>query len=572
MTFDDLEPLIERAMAEWRVPGLAIAVVHNDVPVFVKAFGRRDREKPELPVTTETQFLLCSVTKSLTATGLAMLADERRLDWRKPVRDYLPEFRLHDPVASDRVTVTDLLCHQSGLPRHDWVWMPADRSPEQMLSAMRYLEPSRDLRQSYQYQNLGYMVAGMVAERITGQTWQDFTRDRVLSPLRMRDHSFSTHELEQAPNSARPHIINMDDDESRRSALYPISTAPAGGIGATISGMVNYLRFHLAGGSFDGVRLLSPESARLLQTPLVYVSRSEFDELGDQHYGLGLACYSYRGERAVSHDGGWVGWGTRIDMLPERNLGVAVLTNRTGNPLTNMLSHAVFDRISGNEPVPWFDRFYKRKHDFLAQRGDHRKARESARKPDTQPSHTLAEYVGEYEHPAYGKMGIDTVSGALHWRYRGLAGPLVHRHYDVFEIPEMPDMLAPELLAISFGYDRDGNIDRLSAPFEPLVSDIVFRRVPAGEALDAAFRALCEGTYRVGVQRNVVALGPDGELTLSPSDQPTYRLVPYRGRVFAIAELDGFRVEFQRGKSGLMEALIFHQPNGTFHAQRITDG
>ena len=516
--FDDLELLIEQAMAEWRVPGLAIAVVHNDEPVFVKAFGRRNVEKPELPVTTETQFLLCSVTKSFTATGLAMLADERRLDWRKPVREYLPEFRLHDPAASDRATVTDLLCHQTGLPRHDWIWMTADRSPEQMLSAMRHLEPSRDLRQGYQYQNLGYMVAGMVAERITGQTWQHFTRDRILSPLHMPSHSFSTLELERASDAARPHTYNMDDDESRPSAFYPISAAPAGGISAPISGMVNYLRFHLGRGSFDGVRLLSPESARLLQTPLAYISHSEFDELGDQHYGLGLACYSYRGERAVSHDGGWVGWSTRIDMLPDRNLGVVVLTNRSGNPLTNMLSHAVFDQVSGKEPLPWFDRFFKRRHDFLAQRGDHRKAREAARKPGTQPSHPLAEYAGEYEHPAYGRMGIDTRDGTLHWRYRGLAGPLVHRHYDVFEIPETPDVLAPELLAISFGYDRDGNIDRLSAPFEPQVSDIVSQRLPHGEGLDPAFRRSCVGTYQCGVQRHVVALDAEGELTLSPSD------------------------------------------------------
>jgi CubicO group peptidase (beta-lactamase class C family) len=124
----DLESLIHEAMAEWQIPGLAIAVVHHDEPILVKAFGLRDVEA-ELPVTAETQFVTCSVTKSFTATGLAMLADERRLDWQKPVREYLPEFRLHDPIATDRITVADLLCHHSGLPRHDWIWMPGDLSP-----------------------------------------------------------------------------------------------------------------------------------------------------------------------------------------------------------------------------------------------------------------------------------------------------------------------------------------------------------------------------------------------------------------------------------------------------------
>src|ERR1700728_1150473 len=124
--------------------------------------------------------------------------------------EYLPEFRLHDPVATDRVTVRDLLCHQTGLPGHDWIWMPSDLSPEQMLAAMRHLEPNRDIRQTYQYLNLGYLAAGMVAERISGKSWQDFTRERILAPLSMRNFGFSTTDLEQAVDSARPYRMHDD--------------------------------------------------------------------------------------------------------------------------------------------------------------------------------------------------------------------------------------------------------------------------------------------------------------------------------------------------------------------------
>ena len=562
----DLEPLIHEAMAEWQIPGLAIAVVLNDEPILVKTFGQRDVEAGS-PVTTETQFVLCSVTKSFTATGLGMLADERRLDWRKPVREYLPEFRLYDPVATDRITVADLLCHHSGLPRHDWVWMPGDLSREQMLAAMQYLEPNRDIRQSYQYQNLGYLAAGMIAERIAGQSWEDFTRARILSPLNMRHVGFSTEDLDQAADSARPYV--MVDDERRRTALWPIRDTPAGGINAAISDMVNYLRFHLAEGSIDGVRLLSAAGVRMMQTPRVHVGRSEFDEIGDQHYGFGLGCHHYRGERAVGHDGGWIGWSTRIDMLPDRKLGVVVLTNRSPSPVAQMLCHFVFDRICDKEPVPWFERFRTRRQQFLASLKEDRQAHIAARKPDTRPSHPLTDYVGEYEHPGYGRIVIEAVDDALHWRFRGISGALVHRHYDVFEVAERPDTLSPNLLAISFGYDREGNIDRLSAPFEPLANDIVFRRLPGGEALDPAFRSACVGTYRTGSQTHVVALDADGQLTLTPSDQATYCLVPHLGRIFTIASLEGFRVEFQRGESTVVETIIFHQPNGTFRARRV---
>src|SRR5207244_2543999 len=117
-----LELLIAEAMDEWKIPGLAVAVVQNGEVALVRAYGLRDVEAG-LKVTTDTQFLIGSVTKSFTATGLALLVDERRLDWNKPVRDYIPEFRLHDAVATERITVRDLLCHHTGLPRHDWIWI-----------------------------------------------------------------------------------------------------------------------------------------------------------------------------------------------------------------------------------------------------------------------------------------------------------------------------------------------------------------------------------------------------------------------------------------------------------------
>ena len=129
----DLDALIAEAMDEWKIPGLAIAVVQNGEVALLKAYGLRDVEAG-LTVTTDTHFMICSITKSFTSSGLAVLVDERRLDWEKPVRDYIPEFRLYDAVATDRITVRDLLCHHSGLPRHDWIHMPCDLSPQQMLA------------------------------------------------------------------------------------------------------------------------------------------------------------------------------------------------------------------------------------------------------------------------------------------------------------------------------------------------------------------------------------------------------------------------------------------------------
>ena len=196
----EFESLIAEVMEEWKVPGLAVVVVQNGEVAFVRPYGLRDVEAG-LKVTTDTQFQLMSISKSFTATGLALLVDEGRMDWNKPVREYIPEFRLHDAVATDRLTVRDFLCHHSGLPRHDWIWLPGDLSAAQMLAAMRYLEPNDDIRSTFQYSNLGYFVASMVAERVSGQSWAEFTR-ALTDKLHMRV-TFTMRSLPQPPTLPR---------------------------------------------------------------------------------------------------------------------------------------------------------------------------------------------------------------------------------------------------------------------------------------------------------------------------------------------------------------------------------
>jgi len=298
----DLERLIVDAMDEWKIPGLAITVVQNGEVALVRAYGLRDVEAG-LKVTTDTQFTICSITKSFTSTGLALLMDERRIDWTKPVRDYIPEFRLHDTVATNRITVRDLLCHHSGLPRHDWIHLPGDRSPEQMLAAMRYLEPSDDIRSAFQYQNLGYLVAGTVAERVSGQSWSEFTRTRLADKLHM-NATFTAEDLATTADAAVPYA--MDGDTRLRAKRWPIRVTAAGGINTSIASIANWLRFHLDKGEFEGQRLLSPNLVQDLQTPRVHAWTPEFAEYGDVHYGLGLRSHWYRGERVVWHSGGFI--------------------------------------------------------------------------------------------------------------------------------------------------------------------------------------------------------------------------------------------------------------------------
>jgi hypothetical protein len=140
-------------------------------------------------------------------------------------------------------------------------------------------------------------------------------------------------------------------------------------------------------------------------------------------------------------------------------------------------------------------------------------------------------------------------------------------HYETFEPPEVPDRLLPDRLAITFLTDRQGNIVSLSAPIEPMVKDIVFVRLAAGDCTDASCRARCVGNFEGGPTTHRVTLDAEGQLVLKPDNQPAYRLAPQQGRRFRIVELEGFIVEF-RGDGRIVDELIFHQPNGTFAARR----
>ena len=230
-----------------------------------------------------------------------------------------------------------------------------------MLAAMRYLEPSDDIRSTFQYQNLGYLVAGMVAERVSGQSWTEFTRARLTDKLHMTV-TFTVEDLAAAADAAVPYA--MDGDTRLRAKLWPIRATAAGGINTSIASFANWLRLHLDKGEFEGQRLLSPGLIQELQTPRVHVAASEFAENGDVHYGLGFRSHSYRGERVVWHGGGWIGWSTLMTMLPDRGVGVAVFTNRDGSAVPDILANYVFDRVCGKEPVPWLDRFRERRRKF----------------------------------------------------------------------------------------------------------------------------------------------------------------------------------------------------------------
>jgi CubicO group peptidase (beta-lactamase class C family) len=473
-----LDRLIDDAMACWGVPGVAVGVVRGDDVILLKGYGTRDLGN-NAPVTTATQFMICSLTKSITAAGLGLLVDEGRLRWDTKVREILPEFELRDATATEQITVADLLTHRSGLPAHDRIWSPpGERSRQQMLEAMRYLEPSRRFRESHQYSNLGYVVAGMVAERLSGQTWEEFTARRLLSPLGFRHFGFSKAALEAAPDRAHPHEWDMRSVS--RGKLWPMQATPAGGINACVADMALWVRFLLSRGRVDGGQLLTRAAVDAMMTPHIDAGESEFAEIGKIRYGYGLRCAHYRGNATVSHTGSQPGWGAFMTMMPEHRIGVVVLTNGDPSPVCPLIAYAVYDRLLSLAPLDWFAVFRGKQRALLEKEEAEERARVARHSPVSPADESPRDIAGEYRHPAYGCISIVWRAAALRWNWRGLKGPLAHLGPNSYQLKEHGVPRYPGGLFVSLEMNAEGQVVALKSPLEPAVADIVFQRHVAG--------------------------------------------------------------------------------------------
>jgi CubicO group peptidase (beta-lactamase class C family) len=564
-TLEGIDDVIADAMAEWQIPGLAIAVIRDGEVLLAKGYGYRDLER-QLPVTENTLFAIGSNSKSFTVTVLGMLADEGKLDWDEPVRSYMPDFRLYDEVATEHMTARDLVTHRSGLPRHDGLWYGSDFSRYEMYQRLRYLEPNQDFRAVYQYQNLMFMTAGILAEKLGDDTWENLVRTRIMNPLGMKRSNLSTNDMHPETDDAAIPYVSIEETPTKVPYRNIDQVAPAGSINSSVAEMIRYIQFHIDKGAFEGEQLLSETTTADMQMPHMAIQGTlQYDELGHGSYGMGLSVTSYRGEKVVQHGGGIDGFISAMSWMPRRKIGVVVLTNLSGtNPVPTIVVRAAYDRALGLEPVDWIARV-KEAQEKQDQQAAEVENEESDQVEGTSPSQPLEAYTGTFEHPGYGKLRVEMSDGALEATFNNMTGALAHYHYDVFEIVEDPLNVLGGTKVV-FRYNKRGTIDRIEVPLETNVDDIVFVRAADEKFEDPDYLGQFVGEYELAGQTGTVELRGD-VLTLIVPGQPSYSLVPTREMHFDLEGLSGFSMEFRKTGDRVTE-LVAHQPNGTFVAKR----
>jgi CubicO group peptidase (beta-lactamase class C family) len=463
----------ETIRAEWGVPGMAVGVVKDGEVIYMKGFGYRDVEK-KLPVTSKTVFAIGSSTKAFTATAVGMLVDDGKLDLDTPVIEYLPDFRLYDDYATLHTTPRDLLCHRTGMPGYDPVWMLSIGSRDEYFHRLRYLKPNSAFRDIFQYNNLMYMVAGILVGRLSGGSWEEFVAERIFEPLGMEHSNFSVTESLKAADFAQPYITFTGKAEKVPFRNLD-TTGPAGSVNSCIEDLMEWVMLHINNGKVGDSQLISETSLAQMYLPHMAIRNPGCAKMAQSSmYGQGWYISDYRGYRLVEHGGNIDGFSAAVSFLPEEKVGVVVLSNSL-NIMFYVIVRDIYDRLLGLEERDW-NSHYKNVFAEIMESMSRTAGAEENSKPNTSPSLPLADYAGIYEHPAFDRVEVSADNDKLKIRFQsGLISELEHFHFDVFK-GTTSDFWLPKI-NIRFHLSNGGIIDNFSIPLQEGVPDIVFRRV-----------------------------------------------------------------------------------------------
>ncbi|MCJ7496669.1 MAG: beta-lactamase family protein, partial [candidate division Zixibacteria bacterium] len=233
---------MEKVLKDWNVPGIGVGIVVKDQLVFAKGYGYRDYEK-KLPITPNTLFQIASNTKLFTSSAIGLLVEEKKLDWDKPVRQYVPIIEFYNDELNNTVTIRDMLSHRTGISRHDLIWYKSDFTRKELFDRLKYLEPSQPLRQGFLYNNMMYAASGYIIQYLTQKTWEDFVRERIFKPLDMKSTLFSIEEMTKQPDFGVPYNEKRDTTLLYRIPYYEDvqGMGPAGSIISSIQDMSHWL-------------------------------------------------------------------------------------------------------------------------------------------------------------------------------------------------------------------------------------------------------------------------------------------------------------------------------------------
>ena len=464
---DAIEGIMLAALQKSRAPGAAVAIVRDDQVIYLGGCGVKDVAS-SAPVTPDTVFAIASTSKAFTTTAMAILVDEEKMSWDDPVQTHVPYFKLKDPAADTNVTMRDLICHRTGMSRHDLLWFGSPFTREEIIRKIGLLDPSSSFRSKYEYQNIMYAAAGWAIGTASGSSWEEFVQTRLFDPLGMTGAGMSATTAVASPDVATPYRRR---GEGRSARIEPIpwlnfdNVAPCGGINAGVRDLSQWLRLQLGRGEIDGKRLVSEKNLRETWTPHVVIpiegdGQILYPDMMQQSYCLGWATSDYKGQQIVAHSGAINGFRSHVALAPRANLGIAVLTNLAGTWLPEAVRNSLLDLLLRLPPTDWNSAYGDLEKKALDKASADKKERKAKRHKKTEPSLALSAYAGDYTHPVYGTATVTYKKGKLQSTYHHYTTSLTHWHYDVFH-SQSDEPPVDEL--VTFTLNAEGAVATLQA-------------------------------------------------------------------------------------------------------------
>jgi CubicO group peptidase (beta-lactamase class C family) len=561
---DGFDAYMTQVLKDWNTPGIGVGIVVNDKLVFAKGYGYRDYEK-KLPFTPTTLQQIASNSKLFTAVAAGMLVEEGKLTWDKPVRDSVPTIQFYNDQLNNNVTLRDMLSHRTGVTRHDSIWFKSPFTRKELFEKLKYLEPQEPMRETFLYNNLMFSAVGEIIELKSGQRWEQFVRERILTPLDMKTTTYSVEEMNQHADHGVPFREKRDSFELYKIPYYEDTegVAPAGAIISNIDELSHWLIALMNDGKYNGRQVLPAKVLKETLQPAIGLPNTLGEALGywellNPAYGMGRQTVSYRGHLLTFHGGDLPGFHSQVSFMPNDKIGVIVLViSDHSAPLYNIVSYNVYERLLGMDQTPWSQRRLQQR---LASKKAGTEARAKAgadRVPNTKPSHAIADYAAEYENPAYGIVKISHKSDALQFDFHDFHFPLSHFHYDRFDTPDDEQY---GKFSVNFRTNPQGDVDTAVISLDE--AEVVFTRKPA--TVDAKLLQSLAGTYLTPAKvKFQVTYQPGAGLALEFPGGPPQKLIPIKGLQFRTPRFADVIYEFVL-ESGQPKALKERDPSGEF--------
>jgi len=566
----DFDAYMQKVLKDWNVPGIGVGIVVKGELVSAKGYGFRDYGR-KLPFTPQTTVPIASNTKLFTAVAAGLLVEEGKLDWDRPVREFVPSIRFYNDELNATVTIRDMLSHRTGITRHDSIWYKSDFTRKELFERLKYLEPSQPLRQTFLYNNMMYAGSGYVIELLSGKTWEEFLQERILAPLGMTSTVFSIDDMVKQPDHGVPFTERRDSFELHEIPYYreAAGIGPAGSINSNLQDMAKWVAALMSEGQAGGKTVIPASVLKATLAPAIAVPNTMletrgFGELLNPVYGTGRWSASYRGHAIAYHGGDLNGFHSQVSLMPYDGMGAVVLV--IGNhaaPLYNVVSYAIYERLLGMSLTPWSERMLDIR---LKGKEAGKAARARAggeRVAGTKPSHPLEDYVGEFEHPAYGVFTTSKTGEGLLFDFHKARLPLSHFHYDRFDTPDDEE---EGKWSVNFSTGPHGEVDKALVSLDE--AEVTFvRRVPAALSALTTLRPYA-GTYETptGAKLEVV-LKENGTLGVVFPGRPFQALLPWKPHRFRVKEFSDVVTEFVVSEGRVTEMKQI-DPSGEYRFPR----